>query len=89
MGNAKTIEQINIMHDGGRILADILKDLRSMLKVGLDVMELEERFTRGIGVEHRHDLPIHLPKVDRCAQIDVEDVQVDVPDPVIPTQQRP
>lgn len=46
MGNAKTIEQVNIMHDGGRILADILKDLRSMLKVGLDVMELEERFIK-------------------------------------------
>lgn len=40
----KTQEQINIMTEGGKILSDILKDLQSMLKIGTEVMSLENRF---------------------------------------------
>jgi len=44
MISIKTQEQIISMQEGGKILAQILEDLRSMLKIGLEVMSLENRF---------------------------------------------
>ena len=40
----KTAEQIKTMQEGGRILAEILAQLRAMLKIGLEVMTLEDKF---------------------------------------------
>ncbi len=52
-------------------------------------MDLEEGLPRTVRVKHCHDLSIHIPKAHRIFQLEVVDVHVDMPDPVIPAQQRP
>jgi len=44
MVTIKTSKQIKIMETGGKILADMMAQLRTMLKIGLDVMQLENKF---------------------------------------------
>jgi len=69
-------------------LGDIqhLKHGNFALKCG---MNLEERFAWTIGVEHSDDLPIQLPQSDDIFEFHMEDVFIDMPAPVIPTQERP
>ncbi|MFC1700440.1 type I methionyl aminopeptidase [Patescibacteria group bacterium] len=40
----KTAEEIEIMREGGKILANILNEIKSAIKPGVDVWELEELF---------------------------------------------
>ncbi len=42
----KTQAEIEIMREGGAILARMLKELKSQVKVGLDLWELEENFIK-------------------------------------------
>lgn len=44
MINTKTESQIKTMKEGGKILFDILMELKSMLKIGTEVMSLENKF---------------------------------------------
>ena len=52
-------------------------------------VNLKEGFSVAIRVENPYDLTIHFPKMNCLFQIEMEDVHVDMPYPVIPTQQRP
>ncbi|MBU1133075.1 type I methionyl aminopeptidase, partial [Patescibacteria group bacterium] len=45
-GLIKTSEEINIMREGGKILAGILQEIKKNIRPGLDVWKLEELFLK-------------------------------------------
>jgi len=45
-GIIKTPEEINIMREGGKILAEILIEIKNMIKPGIQTIELENRFLK-------------------------------------------
>lgn len=53
--NIKTQEEIKIMRKAGKLLSEILSDLKSMIKPGLNVWDLEERFI--VFCEEKNVLP--------------------------------